>query len=39
MIQKGGSSEFLKRTYGLDEPFFPFPLLIEIFLFKDKGGL
>lgn len=40
MIQKGGSSGFLKGTYGLSKPFFfPFPHLIETFLFKDKCGL
>lgn len=36
MIQKGGSSGFLKGTYGLGKPFFSFPFLIETFLFKDK---
>ena len=40
MIQKGESSGFLKGTYGLGKPFFfPFPLLVETFLFKDKYGL
>lgn len=40
MIQKCRSNGFLEGTNGLRKPFlFPFPFFIEIFLYRDKGGL